>query len=75
MVRVSKLVDTPIRFTCFVCYRKKVVWVNVGEDPKSYSSKWVKKQGIGLKNFYWQRGYGAFSVDLSEVETFRQKDN
>ncbi len=51
---------------------KKVALVNLLEDLKSYSSKWVKTQGAGLENFYWQRGYGAFSVDPSEVETLIQ---
>lgn len=37
------------------------------EELKSHSSKWIKTKGIGYKNFYWQDGYGAFSVNPSEV--------
>lgn len=33
------------------------------EIIKSQSSKWMKTKGESLKNFYWQNGYGAFSVD------------
>lgn len=42
--------------------------VDVGEligDVKRSSSLWLKKQG--LENFYWQRGYGAFSIGQSQV--------
>lgn len=33
---------------------------------KSSSSKWVKPKS---QSFYWQEGYGAFSVSQSQVET------
>ena len=32
---------------------------------KSNSSKWLKEEG--LNNFYWQRGYGVFSVSYSNL--------
>ena len=38
----------------------------VGELKRD-SSKWIKKKGNGLKNFYWQAGYGAFSVSSSKL--------
>ena len=39
------------------------------EEVKSHSSKWIKTKDDKLKKFYWQDGYGAFSVNPSEVET------
>jgi REP element-mobilizing transposase RayT len=33
------------------------------EEVKKSSSKWMKLQGVS--NFYWQGGYGAFSVSAS----------
>ncbi|MEO6832249.1 MAG: transposase, partial [Chitinophagaceae bacterium] len=33
------------------------------------SSRWIKTKGIDYENFYWQDGYGAFSVNPSDVET------
>ncbi len=39
----------------------------VGE-VKRESSKWVKTKGNILTKFGWQNGYGAFSVEQSEVE-------
>jgi hypothetical protein len=39
------------------------------ETLKANSSKWIKTKGSNYANFYWQDGYGAFSVNPSEVET------
>ena len=39
------------------------------EELKSHSSKWMKTKGSGYEKFYWQDGYGAFSVNPSEVDT------
>jgi len=47
---------------------KKVALMNLLEEIKSHSSKWMKTKGTELKNFYWQNGYGAFSVNPSETE-------
>ncbi len=38
------------------------------EEVKSHSSKWMKTKGSDLKNFYWQNGYGAFSVNPSDLD-------
>ena len=38
------------------------------EEIKSHSSKWYKTKDASLTNFYWQDGYGAFSVNPSEVD-------
>lgn len=35
-------------------------------DVKRSSSLWVKSQGT-YPNFYWQEGYGAFSIGQSQV--------
>ena len=38
-------------------------------DIKRDSSSWIKKQDALYSNFYWQKGYGAFSIGQSQVET------
>ncbi len=48
---------------------KKIALAKLLEELKSHSSKWMKTQDESLKNFYWQDGYGAFSVNPSEVDT------
>jgi putative transposase len=41
------------------------------EEAKKSPSKWMKEQGSGYGDFYWQGGYGAFSVSQSNVEQVR----
>jgi REP element-mobilizing transposase RayT len=38
------------------------------EGIKKTSSKWVKGLAPKLGEFYWQRGYGAFSVSPSQLD-------
>ena len=38
------------------------------EELKSHSSKWIKTKGENYRNFYWQGGYGAFSVNPAEMD-------
>ena len=47
---------------------KKITLMKLMEELKSHSSKWVKTKGDKYGNFYWQDGYGAFSVNPAEVE-------
>jgi putative transposase len=47
---------------------KKIALIKLIEEVKSHSSKWIKTKDESLKNFYWQDGYGAFSVNPSEVD-------
>lgn len=37
-------------------------------DIKRGSSSWIKKQSTRFDDFYWQKGYGAFSIGQSQVE-------
>jgi REP element-mobilizing transposase RayT len=48
---------------------KKVAIIKLLEEVKSHSSKWIKTIDPGLQNFYWQDGYGVFSVNPAEIET------
>jgi putative transposase len=41
-------------------------------EIKRESSKWLKAKGPSLRNFFWQAGYGAFSVSPSHVEALKQ---
>ncbi|HMG14208.1 MAG TPA: IS200/IS605 family transposase [Saprospiraceae bacterium] len=48
---------------------KKIALMKFIEQLKSHSSKWMKLRDKSLKNFYWQDGYGAFSINPTEVDT------
>jgi len=47
---------------------KKITVMKLLEELKSHSSKWLKTKGDVYRNFYWQNGYGAFSVNPAETE-------
>ncbi|MCL1887974.1 MAG: transposase [Kiritimatiellaeota bacterium] len=47
---------------------KKIPSVKLLEEVKRESSKWMKKKGPQYNQFYWQDGYGEFSVNPSELE-------
>ena len=47
---------------------KKIALMKLLEEVKSHSSKWIKTKDESLRNFYWQDGYGAFSVNPAEVD-------
>ena len=41
--------------------------IEIVEEVKKGSSKWLKSEGANLASFHWQNGYGAFSVSQSRV--------
>lgn len=41
-------------------------------DLKSRSSLWVKESYPGHENFYWQRGYAAYSLSNGHVDAARR---
>ena len=42
------------------------------ERIKKTSSKWIKALDARYRGFFWQRGYGAFSVSPSQLEAVLQ---
>ena len=48
---------------------KKITQIKLLEEVKKESSHWVKTRGGHYGDFYWQDGYGIFSVNPSEIET------
>jgi putative transposase len=51
---------------------KKIALMTLLEEVKKRSSKWIKTKGERYKNFYWQDGYGAFSVNPAQVDIVRK---
>ena len=47
---------------------QKIALMRLLEEVKSHSSKWMKTKGEEFGTFYWQNGYGAFSVNPTEVD-------
>jgi putative transposase len=42
------------------------------EQIKKVSSKWIKALDARYRGFFWQRGYGAFSVSPSQLDAVLQ---
>ena len=49
----------------------KIALMSLIEKLKSHSSKWIKTKGTDFNSFYWQRGYGCFSVNPSQLHVVR----
>jgi REP element-mobilizing transposase RayT len=47
---------------------KKIALTKLVETVKANSSKWIKTKGSEFQTFYWQNGFGAFSVGYKQVE-------
>jgi putative transposase len=55
-----------------LCRLEKTVSVSVLiRELKRESSKWIKDQSAEFKDFYWQLGYGAFSISPGHVEALK----
>jgi putative transposase len=51
---------------------RKVSLAELVEQVKKSSSKWAKTKGAKYRDFYWQSGYGAFSIGESGVAALRR---
>ena len=47
---------------------RKIALMKFIEEIKSHSSKWIKTKGVAYEKFYWQKGYGSFSVNPAEID-------
>ena len=64
-VKIGGYIDH-IHILCMLS--KKIPLMKLLEEIKAHSSKWIKTKDDTLKKFYWQNGYGAFSVNPYEVD-------
>ena len=68
-VQVGGYVDH-IHVLCLLS--KKIALIKLVEVMKSHSSKWMKSKDPSLADFFWQNGYGAFSVNPAQVEVVKE---
>ncbi len=66
----TNCVEDHVHIVC--CVSKNHALKEILEEVKKSSSKWIKTKGRTLRDFYWQAGYGAFSVSQSNVEAVRE---
>ena len=65
VIKVGGFVDH-VHILCMLS--KKISVMKLVEELKTSSSKWMKTRDKTLEFFYWQDGYGAFSVDAKGVD-------
>ena len=51
-----------------VALSKNISLMNLLKELKIASSNWIKTVDKKYKNFYWQDGYGAFSVNINDLQ-------
>lgn len=51
---------------------RKIALMKLVEELKSHSSGWIKTKGLNYRNFYWQNGYGGFSVNPKGIEVVQR---
>jgi len=51
---------------------KTMALADLVEEIKRSSSKWIKSKGSDYLCFYWQDGYGGFSVGWSQIEEVKE---
>jgi REP element-mobilizing transposase RayT len=76
---LNKLESSAIEINCMAdhahvlfCLSRKRSLAEVVEELKKGSSKWIKTKSAALCDFYWQAGYGAFSVSQSNTDVVRE---
>ena len=51
---------------------RKIALMNLVEIVKTHSSQWIKTKGVEFNQFYWQHGYGGFSVNPKQIEMVKK---
>ena len=51
---------------------RKIDLASLVEAIKTGSSKWIKTKGNEYREFFWQAGYGAFSIGQSGIEQLKR---
>ena len=51
---------------------RKTTQMKLLEEVKKRSSKWIKTIDDKYSNFYWQDGYGIFSVNTAQLEVVKK---
>jgi putative transposase len=69
VIRVGGIADH-IHVLCR--FGKSITVSDFHKEFKRKSSRWIKTISPDLRNFYWQKGYGAFSVSPAHVDALRR---
>ncbi len=59
--------DNHIHILCLLS--RKIALMKLVQEVKAHSSKWIKTKSKKYEDFFWQDGYGAFSVSPNNILT------
>ena len=62
--------DNHIHILCLLS--RKIALMKLVQEVKAHSSKWIKTKGSKYEHFFWQDGYGAFSVCKNNLEPIKK---
>lgn len=71
----SRLLDaggTADHVHLLISQSKNISLSSLMKDIKKDSSSWIKTKGREFRNFYWQDGYGGFSIGKSDIAELRK---
>ena len=71
----SRLLDaggTADHVHLLISQSKNISLSSLMKDVKKDSSSWIKTKGREFRNFYWQDGYGGFSIGKSDIPGLRK---
>lgn len=71
----SRLLDaggTADHVHLLISQSKNISLSSLMKDVKKDSSSWIKTKGREFRNFYWQDGYGGFSIGKSDTPELRK---
>ena len=57
---------------CLFSLSRTIRIADLVEELKADTSGWIETKGDEFRNFYWQRGYGAFSIGQSQVPALKR---
>jgi len=69
MLAILKIITNDNWFYIVVKLKPSCCLSEILQRVKGNSSKWINDKKCLPRRFSWQRGYGAFSVSESQVET------
>lgn len=62
--------DNHIHILCLLS--RKIALMKLVQEVKAHSSKWIKTKGLQYEHFFWQDGYGGFSVCRSNLDKVKK---
>ncbi|MCD4785753.1 MAG: IS200/IS605 family transposase [Candidatus Eremiobacteraeota bacterium] len=71
-VSIEKLNIQPEHIHCLLSLPSNKTIADISKILKGESSHWINNSGLLEGKFRWQRGFGAFSISISRLDTVKR---